>query len=88
MTYRFSINEQDIPELRDNDLRELIGLLCGAELNANGYSDALVRYDGHQDAADGGVDVNVESADFVLRQWVHPQSCYPLSSEGASDDRR
>lgn len=88
MTYSFSVSEQDIPELRDDDLRELIGLLCGAELNANGYSDAAVRYDGHQDAADGGVDVNVEAETlgydngYIPKAATHFQVKVPKMTDG------
>jgi len=46
--------------LNDEDLRELVGLLCEAEVRAAGLSAAAVTWGGDQNATDGGVDVRVE----------------------------
>ncbi|UMQ52661.1 hypothetical protein FH582_01490 (plasmid) [Leptospira interrogans] len=53
------ITGNDISILRDDELRDLIGLLCEAEVRSLGYSEAIVTWGGHQDAPDGGVDVRV-----------------------------
>jgi len=54
------ITGDDIALLSDSDLRTLIGRLCEAELRKRGLSTSHVRYGGHQNAADEGVDVYVE----------------------------
>lgn len=54
------ITGNDINELSDTDLRSLIGLLCEADLRANGLPTAGVTWGGHQNAKDGGIDVRVE----------------------------
>jgi hypothetical protein len=46
--------------LSDSELRDLVGLLCEAEFRKRGLSTSHVRYGGHQNAADHGVDVHVE----------------------------
>lgn len=53
----FNISGEDITELRDNDLRELIGLLCEAEYRMAGLRTAGITWGGNQDAGDGGFDV-------------------------------
>lgn len=53
------ITDKDIRELNDTDLRNLIGLLCEADLSKSHHSTAGVTYGGHQDASDGGLDVRV-----------------------------
>ena len=53
------ITPDHIALLNDADLRELIGLLCEAELRRRGISAAFVTWGGHQNAADGGFDVRV-----------------------------
>jgi hypothetical protein len=55
----FEVTSADIAALRDDDLRELIGLLCEAELRKTGLSSSAVTWGGHQDASDGGIDVRV-----------------------------
>ena len=54
------ITGDDIATLTDSDLRILVGRLCEAELRKHGLSTCYVRYGGHQDAVDGGVDVDIE----------------------------
>lgn len=53
------ITPEDIAQLNDEQLRELIGLLCESELRRKGHSPAAVTYGGNQNAADGGLDVVV-----------------------------
>ena len=54
------ITGDDIALLSDSDLRTLLGRLCEAELIKHGLSTSHVRYGGHQNAADKGVDVHVD----------------------------
>lgn len=57
----FEITGEDIAQLNDADLRDLIGLLCEADYKFSGLCTSGVRFGGHQDAADGGIDVMVEN---------------------------
>src|SRR5713101_5079940 len=67
------ITPDHIAELADDDLRELIGLLCEAELAKRGLPVSAVTYGGNQRAGDGGLDVRVAlpegaaAADYVPR---------------------
>jgi hypothetical protein len=54
------ITGDDVALLNDTDLRALVGLLCQAELRKHSLSTSHMRYGGHQNAADEGVDVYVE----------------------------
>lgn len=56
-TAMFEVTPDDIQRLNDTDLRELVALLCEAELAAQGLSTAAVTWGGSQTAADGGLDV-------------------------------
>ena len=60
MTVPFEITGEHIAELSDSDLRSLIGLLCEADYRAAGLPTSGIRWGGHQDARDGGLDVVVE----------------------------
>jgi hypothetical protein len=55
----FEITADDIAALSDTDLRALVGLLCEAEARRLGVSPSYITWGGHQDAADGGLDVRV-----------------------------
>lgn len=59
------ITPDDIALLNDTDLRTLIGLLCEAELRKRGLSVVAVTWSGHQNSADGGLDVRVALGDDV-----------------------
>lgn len=58
---RFDITGEDIAALGDADLRELIGRLCEADCRVSNICLTSVTYGGHQDAADGGIDVAVKA---------------------------
>ncbi|MCU0433167.1 MAG: hypothetical protein MUC87_06930 [Bacteroidia bacterium] len=58
---RFEITGDDIALLDDAALRNLIGLLCEADCRTAGLSATHVTYGGHQDAPDGGIDVEVKT---------------------------
>src|SRR3954469_6999044 len=59
------ITADHIAELADDDLREMIGLLCEAELAKRGLPVSAATYGGHQKAGDGGLDVRVALAEEV-----------------------
>jgi hypothetical protein len=65
MTELIEINGNDIAQLADDDLRELIGLLCEAEYRQAGLSPKGIIYGGHQDAPDGGLDVSVTDKSVI-----------------------
>ena len=53
------VTGDQIAQLSDSDLRTLVGYLCEREVRAHGHSPATVTWGGHQNAADGGIDVRV-----------------------------
>lgn len=55
----FEVTAEQIELLGDADLRTLVGYLCEEEVRAQGHSTAAVTWGGHQNAADGGIDVRV-----------------------------
>jgi hypothetical protein len=55
----FEITGDDVAHLSDENLRSLVGLLREAEAKRLGYPISSITWSGHQDAADGGVDVRV-----------------------------
>ena len=67
------ISGDHIAELGDENLRELIGLLCEADYCLAGLSTSGITWGGHQNAPDGGLDVVVRGPvlpperSFVLR---------------------
>lgn len=65
VTRMLEITPDDIALLSDTDLRTLIGLLCEAELRKRGLSVVAVTWSGHQNSADGGLDVRVALGDDV-----------------------
>ena len=58
MTF-FELEPSDISALNDADLRNLVARLCEAELIQQGIQPSAVTWGGAQEAADGGLDVNV-----------------------------
>ena len=62
----FDVTGQDISFLSDEDLRNLIGRLCEAELRRLGLSPLCATWGGNQNAVDGGVDVRVTLGDSAL----------------------
>jgi len=55
----FEITGDDVARLTDEDLRSLVGLLCAGEAKRLGFPASFITWGGHQDAADGGLDVRV-----------------------------
>jgi len=74
MTHLLDVTADDIAKLNDADLRTVVARLCLAELGSQGLPLSGVTAGGHQDAADGGLDVRVDCAtdlpepDFVPRK--------------------
>jgi len=67
------ISPDHIAELADDDLRELIGLLCEAELAKRGLPVSAVTYGGDQRAGDGGVDVRIALPEEAVRMDFVPR---------------
>ena len=65
------ITGDDIAQLRDDEFRSLIGLLCEADYRSAGLTTRGIAWGGHQDAADGGVDVAYWG---MLTEKVEPPS--------------
>jgi hypothetical protein len=55
----FEVTADQIELLGDADLRTLVGYLCEEEVRRQGHSTAAITWGGHQNAADGGIDVRV-----------------------------
>ena len=55
-------------------MRELVGLLCEAELTAKGLSSSAVTYGGNQRAPDGGLDVRVALPIGAVTEGFIPKS--------------
>jgi len=63
ITKTLEITPDDVALLSDTDLRTLVGLLCESELRSRELSSAAVTWSGHQNSADGGLDVRVALAE-------------------------
>ena len=80
----FEITAEHINKLDDEQLRNLIGLLCESTFRKNNFDAKGVSWSGDQNAADGGIDVkcikytyeNIDS--FIPRNYVGFQvkKCY------------
>ncbi|MBF4489898.1 hypothetical protein IOD06_08355 [Psychrobacter sp. N25K4-3-2] len=66
---------EDITSLNDGDLRELIGRLCEAEFLQQQLPLADVTWGGAQEAADGGLDVSVDSNSRLSQPNFIPRNC-------------
>ena len=77
MSTLVEITGDDIAALGDAELRVLIGLLCEADYRSAGLPTDGITWGGHQNAADGGLDV-------VVRGTVSPPvtSFVPRSTTG------
>ena len=73
----FEITAEHINKLDDEQLRNLIGLLCESTFRKNNFDAKGVSWSGDQNAADGGIDVkciikhtgeNIDS--FIPRNYV------------------
>lgn len=56
----FEVTANDVARLDDTELRTLIARLCEEEVRKLGFSPSCVTWGGHQNAADGGIDVRVD----------------------------
>lgn len=71
MNNLFEITGNDIEQLRDDDLRSLIGQLCEADYRSAGLPTKGITWGGNQDAQDGGLDV-------IVRDEVEPPASGPV----------
>lgn len=69
----FEVVGSDIERLSDVELRSLVVRLATSELRRQGLPLASVTAGGHQDAADGGLDVRVECPDALPRADFVPR---------------
>lgn len=60
------ITGDHVAKLKDDDLRTLVTRLCEAELRIRSLPLASITSGGHQDAADGGIDVRVDINETVI----------------------
>lgn len=67
----FELTDEDISNLKEEDLRSLVGLLCEADFPGK----AGITWGGHQKAADGGIDVRVELSGHVDPDGFVPRIC-------------
>lgn len=85
----FDITGVDIAKLDDTNLRLLVGLLCEEELYKINQTRSGVFYGGHQDATDGGIDVEVNTganfnkSSFIPRTYTGFQVKKPDMSPSA-----
>lgn len=77
MTNLLEITGEDVARLDDSELRSLIGLLCEADFRRAKLPCSGITWGGHQDAADGGLDVAVRGD-----TPPPPQSFVPRSPTG------
>jgi hypothetical protein len=76
----FEITGDDVAHLDDEDLRNLVALLCEAEMRSRGLPVSAVTWGGNQNAPDGGIDVRVAlSAGTVTDGFVpRPQTGFQV----------
>ncbi|ADB19113.1 conserved hypothetical protein [Pirellula staleyi DSM 6068] len=74
MSNPLEIDRKDIEKLGDADFRTLVVLLCEAEIRNAGISLSSITAGGHQDAADGGLDVVVKAAGPLPTKSFIPRS--------------
>lgn len=91
----FEVVGSDIERLSDTELRFLVVRLATSELRKQGLPLSSVTAGGHQDAADGGLDVRVECpaalprADFVPRRHTGFQVKKPdMAASAIRDEMR
>ena len=72
MNHLLDVTGEDIGRLSDADLRILTGKLCEADYLQAGLPTRGITWGGHQDAADGGVDVRVRRL-----TELDPTNCQP-----------
>jgi hypothetical protein len=70
----FELSASDISDLGDDDLRELVGRLCEAELLQHGLSTSGVLWGGAQEAPDGGLDVSVTAGNGLKQPDYVPRA--------------
>src|SRR5713101_2346366 len=69
----FEITPNDLALLSDEDLRALLARLCESEVRKRSFSSSAVTWGGHQNAADGGLDVRVALPDGAVIDGFVPR---------------
>lgn len=78
----FEVTPEDIVRLNDVDLRQLVGYVAEQEAIRLGGSPAAVTYGGHQNAADGGIDVSVDLGVANAGGYIPRSQCgYQVKAE-------
>ncbi len=78
----FEVTPAHIEALSDADLRTLIGYLAEQEITRAGYSASCVTYGGHQNAADGGIDVRSNVGGGNIAGYIpRPQTGFQVKAE-------
>jgi hypothetical protein len=79
----FEVSPEDIEKLSDSDLRTLVAYLAEQEVVRSGHSPVSVTYGGHQNAADGGIDVRVDlaSSDRIAGYVPRPKTAFQVKAE-------
>lgn len=66
----FEVTPAHIEALSDADLRTLIGFLAEQEVTRAVCSASCVTYGGHQNAADGGIDVRIDAGSAEITGYI------------------
>jgi hypothetical protein len=74
MNHLLDVTGRDIGSLSDSELRVLTGKLCEADYLQAGLPTREITWGGHQDAADGGVDVRIRRLTELDPTNVQPPS--------------
>lgn len=74
------ITSKDIGFLNGEDLRELVGLLCEAEMLQRGISTVGITWGGKQNSPDGGIDVrtNILLENFTNEYIPRQATCFQI----------
>ncbi|HWR34376.1 MAG TPA: hypothetical protein VN622_00725 [Clostridia bacterium] len=85
----FEVTGHHVAKLTDGDLRNLVALLCQAELRRRNLPVTSVTYGGDQDAADGGIDVRVmlDASSTLFPPIPRSSTGYQVKAETMSRSR-
>jgi hypothetical protein len=84
----FEITHDHIALLGDGQLRELVALLCEAEVRRAGFSATCVSWGGNQDAKDGGIDVRVTLPEGAVVSGFVPRASVGFQTKTSDMPRR
>jgi len=81
----FEVSKTDIKTLDDKQLRELVVRLCRAEAISKGLPVSAVKWGGHQNASDGGADIEVDFYNFSTIKGDYIPELYTIFQCKATD---